>query len=300
MKVVVAGGTGFLGRALTRALVERGDEVVVLSRRAGEAQGARQVVWSARPGEREAWWDELDGADAVVNLAGTPVLSGLRWTDAHKHQVLASRLDATTALRDAIAAARKRPPVLLNASAVGYYGLRDATPVDESAPAGTDFLAEVCRRWEEATVPVSAMGVRVVLLRIGVVLAKKGGALPRMLTPFKLGVGGKLGSGTQWMPWIHVDDVIGLMLHALAHPTIEGPINAVSPEGVDNTTFSRALGKAMHRPALMPTPAFAMKLLMGEAASLVLEGQHPVPKEALASGYAFRWPSLDEALENIL
>lgn len=299
MKVVVAGGTGFLGRALTRALIERGDEVVVLSRREGESPGLRQVVWNARPGEPRPWWEEVDGADAVVNLAGTPVLSGLRWSDAHKQQVLGSRLDATAALRDAIAAAGRRPSVLLNASAVGYYGFRDATPVDESAPAGTDFLAQVVRRWEEATVPVAAMGVRVVLLRIGVVLAKDGGALPRMLLPFRLGVGGPLGSGAQWMPWIHLDDVVGLMLHALDLPTVEGPVNAVAPQGVDNATFSRALGKAMRRPAFMPTPAFAMKLLMGEASSLVLEGQHPVPKKALASGYEFRWPTLDEALGNI-
>lgn len=307
MKVVVAGGTGFIGQALCLALSSRGDEVVALTRypegRSGSKvsswPGVKALEWSAKPAKREAWWHEVDGADAVVNLAGEPVI-GPRWSDEHKASVLASRLDAAAAVRDAMEAASVRPAVCVNASAVGYYGLNATSPVDESAGPGDDFLATVCRQWEEATEPMSALGVRVVNLRIGIVLGERGGALSKMTTPFKLGVGGPLGSGKQWMPWVHLDDVVGLTLFAIGTSQVAGPLNAVSPGGVENAEFSRALGRAMHRPALIKTPAFAIKLALGEAADVVLGGQHAVPKKALDAGYVFQWPDVEPALENVV
>lgn len=307
MKVVVAGGTGFIGQALCLALSSRGDEVVALSRhpdgRGGSVvsslPGVRALGWSAQPGEREAWWKELEDADAVVNLAGQPVI-GPRWNEEHKARVLGSRLNATAAVHQALEAASSRPSVCVTASAVGYYGLDVPTPVDESAPAGNDFLASVCRQWEEATGPVSALGVRVVNLRIGIVLGEGGGALAKMKTPFKLGIGGPLGSGKQWMPWVHVDDVVGLILFAISNESLIGPANAVSPGIVDNIRFSRALGRAMHRPSLLKTPAFALKMALGEAADVVLGGQNVVPKKAIDAGYAFQWQEVDAALENVV
>ena len=308
MKVVVAGGTGFIGKALCRAFSEAGDEVVALTRHpeggsgrlVSSWKGVRAMGWSASPGRREPWWDEVDGADAVVNLAGEPVLAGLRWTDEHKKRVLSSRLEATGAVHDAIAAASARPRVCVNASAVGYYGLRDQTPLDESAAPGDDFLASVVRRWEEAARAIEALGVRLVLPRIGVVLGEKGGALEKMVLPFKLGAGGPLGSGKQWMPWVHLDDVTGFIRFAIAHEQVSGPVNVVAPGGADNRAFSKALGRVLHRPAVLPAPAFALRLVLGEAAAMVLGGQHPSAQKAIAEGYSFEWPELEPALRDVL
>lgn len=304
MKIVVAGGTGFIGQALCRALSKRGDEVVALGRHAGATalaalEGVRVLAWTAAPGANEPWQAQVEGADALVNLAGEPVV-GRRWTEGQKRRIRASRLEAVAALTEAVERAEVRPSVCVSASAVGYYGVRDASPIDESAPAGEDFLARVCRDWEEATKSIEALGTRVVLPRIGLVLGQGGGALSKLATPFRLGVGGPMGTGRQWVPWIHLDDVVGLILKAIDDRSFVGPVNAVSPGGVDNEAFSKALGRVLHRPTFVRTPGFAVRFALGEAADVVLGGQHPTADKAMDLGYAFKWPVLEDALTSLL
>lgn len=303
MKIVIAGATGLIGKALTAALSQRGDAVVALTRspdgRAGRVLAAmphvKVLAWHADPARREPWWDEVDGADAVVNLAGEPLFAR-RWNDEHKRRVRESRVHATEAVIEALKAAKQRPATLVNASAVGYYGSRDATPLDESAPAGNDFLATLCRDWELAAQPAESLGVRLVVLRTGVVLGEEGGALQQMLPMFKAGLGGPLGNGRQWFPWVHLDDAVGLVLFAIDDARLRGPVNVVSPNGTDNRGFGKALGRVLKRPSWLPAPAFALKTVLGEGAGMVLEGQHAVPAAAIRAGYAFKRPELEEAL----
>lgn len=294
MNVVVAGGTGFLGRPLVARLREAGHDVVVLSRRRtshGPPLGSRVVSWQAGAAGLAA---ALDGAGAVVNLAGESVAQ--RWTDEAKERIERSRVDGTRRLVEAIAAARERPPVLVNASATGYYGARDDEELTEDAPAGDDFLARTCRKWEEAATEAENLGVRVVRVRIGVVLGAGGGALRKMLPPFRAFVGGPAGSGTQWMSWIHRADVVELFLFALANAAVSGPLNGTAPSPVRNRDFAAALGSALRRPAFVTAPAPALRLLFGEMAEMVLTGQRVVPSRALALGFRFRFPELSDAL----
>jgi uncharacterized protein (TIGR01777 family) len=277
MKVAFAGSTGFIGRRAAAALEARGDEVLPLGR------------------DLDAWAGSIDGADAVVDLAGENVAGG-RWTAARKQALRESRLSTTRAAVDAIARAARKPRVLVNASAVGWYGDAGEAELDESGPLGQGFLAALCRDWEAEARRAEASGARVVLLRFGVVLGPGGGALPRMALPFKLFAGGPLGSGRQWVPWVHLDDAVAAVLAALSDPALSGPVNVVVPEPVRNADFSKALGRALHRPAFMPAPAFALRLALGEMAGMLLGGAKVRPGKLQAAGFRFSHPSLDGAL----
>jgi uncharacterized protein (TIGR01777 family) len=299
MKIVITGATGLIGSKLVQALKARGDDVSVLSRspeKASAALGVPAVVWNpeAEPAPVEA----LTGADAVVHLAGAPVAQ--RWNAQTKREILVSREKGTRNLVAGFkAAGDARPGVLVSASAVGYYGPHGDERLPESAFAGGDFLADVCVRWEREAKAAEALGVRVVRMRTGIVLDADGGALAKMLPPFKLGAGGPIAGGRQYMPWIHADDVVGMYLAAL-DTNWTGAYNVAAPEPVTNKAFSQALGHALHRPAIAPVPALAIKLLYGEMAVIVVNGQRAVPEHALADGYAFAYPDLATALASAL
>ncbi|MGE5244735.1 MAG: TIGR01777 family oxidoreductase [Betaproteobacteria bacterium] len=297
MKIVLAGATGFLGRPLVDRLAAHGHELVVLSRRADAAGAARTIEWNPA-GPPGPWTAELDGAGAVINLAGESI-AGARWTDAHKRRVLESRVAATRSLAAAIRGAAHPPPVFISGSAVGYYGARGDEILTEDSTAGGDFLARVCIQWE-AEAGGAAPDTRVVCVRTGVVLERDGGALRQMLLPFRIGIGGPVGSGRQWWPWIHREDWLELVCWALDAPGLSGALNATAPEPVTNRTFARELGRALHRPSFMPTPAFALRLALGEMAdALLLSGQRAVPAKAERLGFRFRYPRLAEALTAI-
>ncbi len=299
MRLAVTGGTGFIGGALCQALLRDGHEVLLLTRApskllAAPAERMRVVPW--QPGIDSGWMAQLDGVDGLINLAGESI-AARRWTATQQRRILHSRLEVTTALVDAIGRMRGRPAVLISASAVGYYGPRGDEVLDESAPSGAGFLAEVCRQWEQAAARAETLGVSVVRLRLGLVLAKDGGALAKMTPPFRWGVGGPLGSGRQWMSWVHRDDVIGVLRWALAHPELAGAVNATAPSPATMRDFARTLGRVLHRPALLPAPAFALRLLLGAMASeLLLSGQRVIPVAAQRAGYVFVYPSLEDAL----
>jgi len=303
MKVVIAGGTGFLGRPLAEALAADGREVVVLTR--GDARDKAQtsksrlrfVRWNPSV-EGGAWTAEIEGA-AVVNLAGESI-AARRWTAAQKQRIVESRVRATRSLAQAIRAAARSALVLISGSAVGYYGPLHDEVVREDHAAGSDFLAGVCAQWETEAVEGVGGTTRVACIRTGLALEKDGGALERMLIPFKLGAGGPLGSGRQYWPWIHRADWIALIRWAIDTPSASGAINATAPNPVTNAEFTRALGRALHRPAFLPAPAFALRLALGEMAdALLLSGQNAVPAKAQQLGFRFRYPNLEEALSAI-
>src|SRR3954447_4582268 len=299
MRVTVTGASGLIGTRLVRALRARGDDVTVLSRnpeRAAGALGVRAEAW--QPDAAAAPVAALAGRDAIVHLAGERV--DQRWTDGARQAIRHSREVGTRNLVDGLRGAEPRPDVLVASAAVGYYGPRGDEVVDESTPAGDGFLAEVCAAWEHQATRAEELGLRVVRVRTGVVLDSDGGALARMLTPFKLGVGGPVAGGDQYMPWIHVDDLVGIYLAAIDGPGWSGPVNAPAPEPVTNAAFSKALGRALHRPALLPIPGAALSLLYGEMAEVVTEGQRAVPRRPLELGYEFRHADLDEALRDAL
>jgi uncharacterized protein (TIGR01777 family) len=298
LKVAVTGATGTIGRALVAALRERGDDVAVLSRdpgRAREALGGDVDAheWANPEGEPAPAAAFAD-TDAVVHLAGERV--DQRWTDDAKQRIRASRELGTRNLVAGMKSAGPRLKTLVSASASGYYGPHGDEPVTEDAPPGSDFLADVVVRWEREARAAEAIGVRVATMRTGIVLSPDGGALGRMLTPFKLGVGGPIAGGRQYMPWIHADDVAGAYLFAIDTDTASGPINLSAPEPVTNKEFSKALGRALHRPALAPVPALAIKALYGEMAMIVTTGVRMVPARLEELGFAFRRPELDGAL----
>jgi uncharacterized protein (TIGR01777 family) len=301
MKIVLAGGTGFLGRALARSLSGDGHDVVLLSRGAGARpplNRARAVAWVPNGAVGE-WASELDGAEAVVNLAGES-LAAPRWTEAHKRRVLESRVAATRSLVAAIRGAGVPPRVFISGSAVGYYGPLGDQSVAEDGPPGSDFLAQVCVQWEAEAAQAAGDRTRVVAVRTGLALEKDGGALPRMLPPFRFGAGGRIGSGRQYWPWIHRADWVAMVRWAMTTPAVAGAMNATAPNPVANAEFARALGRALHRPAFMPTPGFALKLLLGEMAeALLLSGQRAIPAKAERGGFTFRYPRLDDALRAI-
>jgi uncharacterized protein len=303
MRIVIAGGSGFLGRPLATDLASTGNQVVVLTRRSSLSSSSSpgsitNVSWTPN-GESGPWASALDGADAVVNLAGESIAAA-RWTAAHKQRVLDSRVEATRSLATAIRQAAAPPQVFVSGSAVGYYGPRGDETLPEEATPGTDFLARVCIAWEAEATRAASDRTRVIHLRTGLPLARDGGALPPMLPPFKFGVGGPVGSGRQYWPWIHRDDWVSLVAWTIRTPTASGPVNATAPNPVTNGEFARALGRAMHRPAFMPAPAFALRLLLGEMAdALVLSGQRAVPEKALRAGFTYKYEKLDDALRAI-
>lgn len=294
VNVLMTGGTGFLGTVLVRALRHRGHHVTVLSR---HPRKPGEALWPA-DGEEGALLARVDRTDAVVNLAGESI-AGARWTPARKQAIRDSRVDVTSALAAAIATAPAPPPVFLSGSAIGFYGARDDTPLDESSSNGADFLGEVCAAWEAAALRAAGR-TRVVLLRTGIVLDKHGGALPQIARPFRFGVGGPLGSGRQYMSWIHLQDWVNLVLWSLERDTVSGPLNLTAPTPVTNQEFSRVLAGELQRPGFLRAPAFALRLLMGEMAdAIALGGQRVLPRKAEAEGYAFRYAHLAPAIHSI-
>jgi hypothetical protein len=299
MKTLVTGGTGMVGPRLLRML----DQPVILSRnpeRAREKVGhlaGRIIRWDPMAGPPPA--EALAGVEAVFHLAGESVAEG-RWTAAQKARIRDSRVVGTRNLVQGIAQVSDRPRVLVSASAVGYYGDRGEEELTESASPGRDFLADVCVAWEKEALAAEKLGVRVVTERTGIVLGAGGGALAKMLTPFKLGAGGPLGNGRQWMPWVHVSDLARLYLHAAEHESIRGPMNAVAPHPVRNSEFTKALGRQLRRPAFMPAPYLGLRLLFGEFAQVLFASQRVVPQVALDTGFTFQYPDIAAALKEIL
>ncbi|MEG3923345.1 MULTISPECIES: thylakoid membrane protein ThyD [unclassified Microcoleus] len=305
MKVAIAGATGFVGSRLVEKLQAAGHQVVVLSRDAAKASRVFPAsaypnleVVAYTPAESGDWLHSIAGCDAVVNLAGVPIAEE-RWTEARQQAILDSRRLTTAKLVEAIVNANPRPSVFVSASAIGYYGTSETAEFDETSLAGNDFLAAVCKDWEAAAQPAKNAGTRLAILRLGIVLGM-GGALAKMLPPFKLFAGGPLGTGKQWFSWIHREDVVDLILYALQNSQVEGVLNATAPNPVRMNELCQTLGEVLKRPSWLPVPGFALEMLLGDGAKLVLEGQKVLPKQTLASGFQYQYPTLKLALEEIL
>jgi len=296
MRVVVSGSSGLIGRSVVAALASRGDEITALVRRpaaAGEAQ------WDPMAGSIDT--GALDGADGVVHLAGAGI-GDKRWSASRRREIVSSRVEATTLLAESLAGLHRPPAVLVSASAVGFYGDRGDEVLTEESTGGTGFLAEVCRGWEDATTPARDAGIRVIRLRSGVVLSAQGGALARQLPLFRSGVGGRLGSGRQWLSWITLGDEVRAILHALDQPAVRGAVNATAPEPVTNRGFTRALGRTLHRPSFLAVPGFALRVALGPdlASEMVLAGQRVLPTQLTSTGFTFEQPRIESALAAVL
>lgn len=293
-RVLVSGASGPIGAALLPSLKSRGFQITRLVR--GQPSGEDQISWD--PAEPLAP-ESISGFDAVIHLAGESVVG--RWTSDKKTKIRDSRVLGTRNLAQSLAQAKDRPRVLISASAVGYYGDRGEELLREESPSGSGFLAEVCREWEAANQPASEAGIRTAQIRIGVVLSPSGGALQKMLPPFRMGVGGNLGSGRQWMSWVHIQDLVGAVHHILKTDLLQGPVNLVAPKPVTNAEFTKTLGAVLSRPTIFPVPAFAAKLAFGQMAEEVLLGSQRVePAKLIASGYPFQYNDLRKALEAVL
>ena len=300
MKILVTGATGLIGRNLCRALTDESHTVVAASRSPVKPQGlavAEVYQWDPQSGPLPQ--PALDGVDAVVNLAGEPI-DARRWSDQQKRLIRDSRIVTTRNLVEGLRPVGRKPAVLVSGSAVGFYGDRGDEQLEETSPAGRGFMSEVCEEWEIEAARATELGVRVVQVRTGVVLSGEGGALQKMLAPFKLGLGGPLGSGKQWFPWIHIKDIVGIFRHAVLTATLAGPVNGVAPQPVTNGEFTRELARALHRPAFLPVPEMALRVLMGEMSAVLFGSQRVLPKAALASGYEFHYPLLESALAELL
>jgi uncharacterized protein len=305
MKVGITGATGFVGSRLVERLHGEGHRVLVLTRNTAFAQkvfpsqalGNLEIV-AYTPTVSGSWQDALATCDAVVNLAGEPIGEG-RWTPERKQEILNSRQLSTQKIVEAIAKANPKPKVLVNASAIGYYGTSETATFDETSPSGNDFLAQVCQAWEAEAQKVKDAGVRLVILRFGIVLGT-GGALGKMITPFKLFAGGPIGSGRQWFTWIHLDDLVNLILQALSQPEKSGVYNATAPNPVRMSELSQTMGQVMNRPSWLPVPSFAIEALLGDGAMVVLEGQKVLPKRTMEEGFEYQYASLQPALKDIL
>lgn len=305
MKVAVTGATGFIGTRLVEKLHQQGERVLVLTR---NPERARRVfpanvfqnleIVGYTPEKSGDWQQSLAGCDGVVNLAGEPIAEG-RFSPKHKREIMESRKLGTEKIVEAIALANPKPEVLVNSSAIGYYGTSETAVFDETSPPGNDFLAEVCQAWEAAAQKVKESGTRLVILRTGIVLGN-GGALAKMLLPFKLFVGGPLGSGRQWFSWIHRDDMVALILKALKEPAMTGIFNATAPNPVRMAELCQTLGQVMHRPSWLPVPSFILEILLGEAAQVVLSGQQVLPKRTLESGFEYQYSTIKQALEEVV
>ena len=293
VKIAITGASGFVGGPLRAALRER-DHVVVAARR---TDAPAKLKWSVEEGFVPP--DALSGYGAVVHLAGESIAGG-RWTDERKAAILGSRVDGTRRVVEALAAADPRPSTLVCASGIGYYGDTGDTVVDETAPAGSDFTAQVAAAWEKEAEAASELGVRVVRMRLGMVLGRAGGALAKMLPAFRLGFGGRLGSGEQYVPWIHLDDTVAAFVHAVESSELVGPVNVVAPNPVPNTEFVHAIGRAVRRPTIIPAPKFALRAVFGEMADLLLTGQRAEPKRLQEAGFAFDFANLGQALSDLL
>lgn len=305
MKVAITGATGFVGTRLVERLHQEGHQVLVLTR--NPERGRRIFPNSAyprleivgyTPTESGSWQQAIANCQGVVNLAGASIAEG-RWTAQRKQEIINSRAQGTEKLVEAILQADSKPSVLVNASAIGYYGTSETARFDEMSPPGDDFLAQVCKAWESAAQKVTQAGTRLVIVRTGIVLGM-GGALAKMLTPFKLFAGGPIGSGKQWFSWIHRDDLINLIIYCLDRQGISGTFNATAPNPVRMKEFCQILGEVMNRPSWLPVPDFALEILLGEGAKIVLEGQEVLPKATQAIGFDYRYPNLEAALQEIV
>ena len=305
MKIAITGATGFVGSRLVERLHERGDRLLILSR---DAAKARRIfpesvfpnleIIAYTPEKSGTWQNAIAGCDAVVNLAGAPIADE-RWTPERQQIILNSRKIGTEKIVEAISQAKPKPQVLVNASAIGYYGTSETATFDETSQSGDDFLASVCTQWEAAAQTVKKAGVRLVILRFGIVLGM-GGALEKMLFPFQLFAGGPLGTGRQWFSWIHRDDLVNLIIFSLRQNEIEGTFNATAPNPVRLNEFCQNLGKVLQRPSWLPVPSFALQMLLGDAAKVVLEGQQVLPKRTLSTNFEYQYKTLKPALEQIL
>jgi len=296
MKLLVTGASGFIGTALCQRLVEQGHSLTLFTRSSppnANTAATRWLHWT--PGTLRSWECEMDGIDGVINLTGEPI-AARKWTNTQRRRIEKSRIDATHVLVEACAKAKQKPKFFINASAVGYYGPHGDEIITEEAPPGEDFLSLLCRDWEEEAIMAEQYGTRVVRLRTGIVLGPDGGALAKMITPYRFFLGGPLGSGKQWMSWIHLEDQVRLILHVIGNPQASGAINATAPNPVQNEEFSRALGKALKRPSWFGVPAFVLRMKLGAMADMLLTGQRVVPAAAQKLGFEFRYPDLPEAL----
>ncbi|MDG2992119.1 TIGR01777 family oxidoreductase [Candidatus Synechococcus calcipolaris G9] len=306
MKILITGATGFVGQRLVPTLADQNHQLVLLVRDPDRHQQLFQdlahkttIEWvQYGPKESGDWQNAVSGCDAVIHLAGEPLAAG-RWTSERKAEILASRSIGTEKLVEAIAQANPRPQVLISTSAIGYYGTSETETFQEESGPGQDFLGKVCQAWEGAAQPVTDLGVRLVILRFGIVLGL-GGAIGQMLPAFKLYAGGPIGSGRQWFSWIHQDDLVALICYALEHPDFIGVYNATAPNPVSMGTFCQTLAEVLDRPSWLPVPDFILTLLLGEAAQVVLQGQRVLPQRTLASGFEFQYPTVKTALEDIL
>jgi hypothetical protein len=299
-KIVITGATGLIGKKIFSKLLKRGDEIIVFTRSVDNAKkiipgAAKYVCWNLKSID---WLKEIEGVDAAIHLAGENLMAA-RWTKKHKEEVRKSRILSNKLFVDAFAALKNKPRVFVAASAVGYYG-NSETEVDETSPRGSGFLAELVKDWENETSRINEYGIRSVSVRTGIVLDKNEGALAKMLLPFKFYIGGPLGNGKQWMPWIHADDLANIFLLAIENENIKGPINGVSPNPVSMNEFAKTLGRVINRPAFFRVPSFVLKIVLGEAAQTVLTGAKVNPNKVLKVGYNFNYETLEIALKEIL
>lgn len=300
MKVAITGATGFVGSRLVEQLQAKGDQPLILTRNrdAGLKAFPNVEVVAYTPTESGDWQEAISGCDAVVHLAGEPIAES-RWTAKQKQEIINSRQLGTQKIVEAIKKANPKPKVLVNASAIGFYGTSETASFDETSASGSDFLAEVCQKWEAEAQKVKDLGVRMVILRFGIVLGN-GGALAKMIPPFKLFAGGPLGTGKQWFSWIHRDDLVNLIIEALTRSDLEGVLNATAPNPVRMSELCQTLGDVLSRPSWLPVPSFALEALLGEGAQIVLEGQQVLPKRAISSGFKYQYPTLKQALAEIV
>ncbi|MEC4803623.1 MAG: TIGR01777 family oxidoreductase [Jaaginema sp. PMC 1079.18] len=305
MKIAIAGGTGFVGSSLVQKLHQRGDRIIVFSRNPDRARKvfppqafARVEIVPYTPNQAGDWQKAVSGCDGVVNLAGEPIAEE-RWSPEVKDKILQSRQQVTRHLVEAIAQAEAKPGVLVNASAVGYYGTSQTQVYDETSPPGNDFLAQVCQTWEKEAQNVKNSGTRLVILRIGIVLGN-GGAIAKMITPFRLFAGGPIGSGEQWFSWIHQEDLVNLILFALDRSALNGVLNGTAPNPVSMKELCNTLGNVMQRPSWLPVPAFALELRLGDGAKVVLEGQKVLPQATEAAGFTYKYPTIEPALAAVV
>lgn len=297
MDYLISGATGFIGRKLAAQLLARGNEVNYLGRKRSRALDSRASFHYWNP-EQTPPLDSINRLDAIVHLAGEPIAQ--RWSEQVKRRIYESRIEGTRKLVSAMEKLKHKPSVLVSASATGYYGDRGEETLTESSTPGADFLARLCVDWEREALAATAFGLRVVTVRIAVVLGKGGGALPRLLKPFRLGLGGRLGSGRQWMPWIHVDDLVRLLIFAAENSSVSGVLNGCAPQPVRNAEFTETLARALHRPAILPAPKFALRLALGEVADFLFVSQRVAPEATQKAGFEWKHPTLHEALQSVL
>jgi len=300
MKILITGGTGFVGKQLTSRLVQEGNEVTILTRSVKESRQTPKGIsyLQGDPTQKGPWQEAISDHDVIINLAGASIFS--KWTEEQKKAIRDSRVNTTRNIVEGIEPRHEKKITLFSASAVGYYGFHGDEELTEQSPPGNDFLARIAVEWEGEALKAKEKGVRVVITRFGIVLGEMGGALGRMIPLFKKFVGGPIGSGRQWFSWVHIKDLAEAFAFLIKHPEISGPVNVCSPNPVKNRDLAMALGKVLHRPSFMPAPGFMIKLVLGEFGSVILEGQRVVPRQLLDRGFVFQYPDIDKALQSII